>query len=333
MIDDPWEGLEPPPDADVINARRVDAKLPWNFYWARSSDRRCLLILGHKEESAPQNRLPVIKGIDVSLSDSDQQGQRMLTLKLHDSAQRDIFHRLCLDIVASASRANSEREAVELTLARTWRWHHLLRGGTRQKLSPEEQKGLIGELGVLQGLLLPVLSAFDAVAAWRGPLGAPKDFEIGRVCVEAKARRGAAEPYVLISSEHQLDLTGTDALFLHVVELAAATDQSEDAFNVCGLANDIHQQIAGIDASAADHFDALLAAAGLNREEDYSDSRWIRGPDRLYRVDAGFPSVTPGQFPSGVSGVRYAVSLPDCEPWRVSSDEFRAALKGAGDGN
>jgi Putative PD-(D/E)XK family member, (DUF4420) len=333
MIDDPWEGLEPPPDADVINARRVDAKLPWNFYWARSADRRCLLILGHEQGSSPQNRLPVIKGVDVSLSDSDQQGHRMLTLKLHDSAQRDIFHQLCLDIVASASRANSEREAVELTLARTWRWHHLLRGGASQKLSPEEQKGLIGELVVLEYLLLPVHSAFDAVAAWRGPLGAPKDFEIGRVCVEAKARRGAAEPHVMISSEHQLDLSGTDALFLHVVELAAATDQSDDGFSVSDIANRLHQQIAGVDASAADHFDSLLVANGLNREDDYSDSRWIRGPDRLYRVGEGFPSVTPGQFPSGVSGVRYSVSLPDCEAWRVSSDEFRAALKGAGDGN
>lgn len=179
-------------------------------------------------------------------------------------------------------------------------------------------------------------STIDApmlVAAWRGPLGAPKDFEIGRVCVEAKARRGAAEPHVMISSEHQLDLSGTDALFLHVVELAAATDQSDDGFSVSDIANRLHQQIAGVDASAADHFDSLLVANGLNREDHYSDSRWIRGPDRLYRVGEGFPSVTSGQFPSGVSGVRYSVSLPDCEAWRVSNDEFRAALKGAGDGN
>jgi Putative PD-(D/E)XK family member, (DUF4420) len=328
MADDPWEGLEPPPEADVINARRVDASLPWNFYWARSADRRCLLILGHKQESAPQNRLPVIKGVEVSLSESDQGGQRMLTLKLHDSAQRDIFHQLCLDIVGCASRANSEREVVELTLARTWRWHHLLRGGTSQKLSPDEQKGMIGEMAVLEDLLLPHLSPFDSVAAWRGPLGAPKDFEIGRVCVEAKARRGAAEPFVMISSEHQLDLSGTDALFLHVVELAAATDHADSAFSVAEMASRLHHQIAAMDASAADHFDALLAANGLNREDDYSDCRWVRGPDRLYRVADAFPSVTPGKFPSGVSGVRYAVSLPDCEPWRVSNDDFRAALAG-----
>jgi hypothetical protein len=331
MTEDPWEGLDPPPDADVINARRVDAKHKWNFFWAKSADRRCLLILGHDREASPRNRLPVIKGIDVNLSDADQHGQRMLSLKLHDSAQRDIFHQLCLDIVASASRAQSEHEAVELTLARTWRWHHLLRGGTSSKLSPEEQKGLIGELIVLERLLLPALSAFDAVTAWRGPLGAPKDFEIGRVCIEAKARRGAAEPFVLISSEHQLDRSGTDALFLHVVELAAATEQASDSFTLNDVANRVLEGISASDASAADQFEALLIAAGLNRDDDYMDSKWVKGPDRLYRVEDGFPTVTPGQFPCGVSGVRYSVSLPDCEEWRAADEEFAAALGGSGD--
>lgn len=333
MTDDPWEGLEPPPDADVINARRVDAKHQWNFFWARSADRRCLLILGHELEASPQNRLPVIKGIDVNLSEADQHGQRMLSLKLHDAGQRDIFHQLCLDIVSSASRAKSEREAVELTLARTWRWHHLLRGGTSRKLSLEEQKGLIGELFVLERLLLPALSAFDAVTAWRGPLGAPKDFEIGRVCIEAKARRGAAEPFVIISSEHQLDRSGTDALFLHVVELAAATEQASDSFTLTDIAGRLHEAIAASDASAADQFEALLVAAGFNRDDDYSESKWVRGPDRLYRIGDGFPTVTPGQFPSGVSGVRYSVSLPDCESWRVADEDFLSALGASTDGN
>lgn len=34
--DDPWTGLEPPASADIINAKRVDGKHPWNFFWARS---------------------------------------------------------------------------------------------------------------------------------------------------------------------------------------------------------------------------------------------------------------------------------------------------------
>lgn len=325
--DDPWEGLEPPPTADIINAKRVEAAHQWNFYWARSADRRCLLVLGHDQSASPRTRLPVIRGIEVSLSDPDGSGQRMLTLRLQDTGQRDIFHQLCLDIVESTRSARAEREAVELMLARTWRWHHLLRGGTSGRLSPEEQKGLIGELLVLERILLPELSAFDAVATWRGPLGAPKDFEIGRICVEAKARRGAAEPHILVSSEHQLDSSGLKALFLHVVDLSAATEESKDAFSVTDVASRLHQRIAGSDPAAADQFEALLVASGLDRQQDYSDFLWLKGPDRLFRIGEAFPAITPASFPTGVRSVRYSISLPDCEAWKCGDDDLLEVLR------
>ena len=105
----------------------------------------------------------------------------------------------------------------------TWRWHHLLRGGRGTLLSPEEQKGLLGELFVLERLLLPSMDASSAVTAWRGPLGAPKDFEIARVAVEAKTHCWCCHT---VSLNHicssQLDERGVDSLFLHVVELDEA---------------------------------------------------------------------------------------------------------------
>ena len=87
---------------------------------------------------------------------------------------------------------------------RTWRWHHLLRGGgSTLCYRLEEQKGLLGELLVLERPFCCLTSgASTAVAAWRGPLGSPKDFEIGRVAIEVKARRGGAiARHVAITSE------------------------------------------------------------------------------------------------------------------------------------
>ena len=135
-------------------------------------------------------RLPQIRDIEVTLSDTDQHGTRTLGLKLRDSSLQDIFHTLCVDIVSAAARAASEPDAVNTALRRTWRWHHLLRGGRSGLLSPEEQKGLIGELLVLERFLLPLLPASVAVAAWLGPLGSPKDFEVG--CWRSRPRPVAA---------------------------------------------------------------------------------------------------------------------------------------------
>jgi len=331
MTDDPWQDLLPSPNADLLSARRVDAELPFGFFWAKGTDKRCLLLLRHSPDSSPRARLPRLKGIEVTLSDGDTSGSVVLALRLLDSSQRDLFHRLCLDIIASARDAAAEKDAVAATLSRTWRWHHLLRGGGDGRLTLEEQKGLMGELLVLERLLVS-FSAHNAVQAWRGPLGAPKDFEVGRLSIESKARRGAATPYVAISSEHQLDTTGVDVLLLCVYELDQAPDDSSEAATLSDIARRLHVSIMNADPGAAATFESLLMSAGFSWDDDYSDTKWVRGRELVYRVDTGFPSVTPASFPAGVLNVRYSVSLPDCEPFLLANDSLEPLLKGAADG-
>ena len=58
MTEDPWRRIEPPGIADSVTARRVDAEMSWNFFWARAADRRVLLTLRHAVESAPVTPCP-----------------------------------------------------------------------------------------------------------------------------------------------------------------------------------------------------------------------------------------------------------------------------------
>jgi len=329
---DPWKDLVPPSTAASLNARRVDEKNPWGFFWARAIDGKCLLVLQHRPESSPKRKLPALKGIEVVITDGNSDENRLLVFRLHDSKQRDIFHQLCIDIVKTGVSARDEAEAVELAVARTWRWHYLLRGGTAGRLSEDEQKGLIGELLVLDRHFLSRLSPSDSLSAWRGPLGAPKDFEIGRISVEAKARRGAATPYVLIASEHQLDGDGSDGLFLHVVDLSYAPEGATSAFTVSTLALRIRDEIAGTDPSSADRFESLLAAAGFRWEDDYSDFNWVEGPSRMYGVKDGFPRIAAKAMTTGVSNVRYSLSLVECEKFAVESKALDSAIEGASRG-
>jgi len=328
---DPWKDLIAPTNAISVNARRVDVRVPWNIFWARSMDNRCLLLFRYAGETGLVNRAPQLRGIEVSnVRDPAGEGY-LMSLKLMDSAYRDLFYRLCMDIVGAASAAGSERDAVEMALARTWRWHHLLRGGGDDRLSEEEQKGLLGELMVLKDLMLKSLSIRDAVSSWLGPLGAPKDFEIRRIAVEAKARRGGATPYVAVSSEHQLDATGVDALFLRVSELNQATIDVPNAFCLTSFARSLQTMLA-FDPLAADRFESLLLAAGFRWEHDYSDSLWVHGADRTYQVKNGFPRITPDLYASGVSLVRYSVFLADCEPFAVPDELVIGMLSGEPNG-
>lgn len=325
---DPWEEIDPPGIADSVAARRVDANLPWNFYWARGVDGRVLLTLRHATDSAPTARLPRLRDIEVSLSPPDESGTQILAFKLLDANQQDIFETLCKDIICAATLTESEAAAVSAALSRTWRWHHLLRGGSGTLLSPEEQKGLLGELFVLERLLLPRIDASSAVTAWRGPMGAPKDFQIARVAIEAKSRRGGATPSVYVTSESQLDESGVDSLFLYVVELDEAPMDSKQGVTLHDVAERIRGRLNSVNPGSTAILETRLSAAGYRIEDDYSGHRWLEGATHIYLVSGDFPRITSGEVRSGVSNVRYSVSLSDCEPFATLVSALEEALTG-----
>ena len=260
---------------------------------------------------------------------SDHAHRLTLALRLLNSSLRDLFYRLCLDIIASTDLAASEREAVAKSVARTWRWHHMLRGGGGGLLSTEEQMGLIGELLVFERYILSSSSAPDALASWRGPLGEPKDFEIGRTAIESKSRGTSAAAAVHISSEFQLDDAATDALFLHLSVLDPAEERDDRGFTVTDTACRVRDRLQLADNRTVERFNALLMAAGFRYEDDYSHARWRGGERSISRVKGGFPRLTPAMIPAGVANVQYMLSLGPCGAFLVDPVALESALTGA----
>ena len=330
MTEDPWSGITPPGRTARISARRVDRPTEWGLYWGVDTDRNILLILQHAGATGRSRRLPELRGLRVEVQPADDTSDERIVIRLTDPEQREIFLRFCQDIVDATALARTEEQAVERFLARTWRWHRLLRSGRDSRLGDEEQKGLIGELVVLERHLLPTLGALDAVTCWTGPLDAPQDFEISRVHVEAKAQ-GATSPRVTISSEHQLECGEGDALFLHVTEVVTAAEGTPGAFTVTEFAGRIRSVIAGHDMVAVDLFEERLGAAGFEWTDDYSDRLWLVGRESLYEVRDRFPRITSAMFPGGVDRVRYTISLPECEAFRVEPAALVSAVAGATD--
>ncbi len=329
--DDPWSGISAPPvQASKINARRVTQATPWGLYWAVDADRNILLILQHGATIGRSRRLPKLRGLRVEAQPADSGSDERIVIRLTDHEQRDIFLRFCRDIVDATVLAQTEEQAVGRFLSRTWRWHRLLQGGRDKRLGDDEQRGLIGELVVLERHLLPVLGARDAVRCWTGPLDAPHDFEISRTHVEAKAQ-GSATPRVTISSEHQLDSGNADSMFLHVTQVTTGPEGGPNVFTVTDVANRIRVVLAGRDMAAVDLFEERLGAVGFDWTDDYSDKSWVIGEEALYEVREGFPRITSAMVPGGVGNLRYTISLPDCEAFRVVPASLPITVSGAAD--
>ena len=324
--DDPWKGLSPPDQMTRVSGRRVDPRLKWEMYWAVDTDGSCLLILRHARENRPGSRLPKLRGLEIETRIPSDENQSILVIRLKDTEQRDIFHRLCLDIISATRLAESEEEAIERFLARTWRWHRLLRGGRIDKLTDEEQKGLIGELRLMQQHLFRMIGVAASIRSWTGPLDSPKDFEIGRVCVEVKARRGAARPFVTISTEHQLDTMGLDALFLFVLEVTGTSSDDHRGVTVSDAARGVLAELQNLDVSVVELFEERLLATGFDWQDDYTGSRWLVGSEHIFEVVDGFPRITPGMYSTGVTNVRYAIALQDCEAFRSDQANLASVL-------
>ena len=319
---DPWGGIAGPDRTESVNAQRVSGASRWGLFWGVDAEQACLLMLRFQRGAQVSQELPRLRGLTVERRSPAADAEDVLIIRLLESEQREIFYRLCLDIVDATNGAATEAEALSRFVARTWRWHRLLRGGRDGRLNEEQQRGLVGELGLLERYLLSALGAAPAVRSWRGPLGAPKDFEIGRVCVEVKARRGDSAPQVTISSEHQLDSTGVDVLVLYVVEVVEAVGGTENAATVTEMANRIRAMVAARDPMAADLFDGRLFATGFDWADDYSDRRWVRGREHFFNVRDEFPRITRSGLPSGIVNVRYSVFLAECEVFRMNPEDL-----------
>lgn len=334
MSDDPWRDIDAPRDSPGFNARRIAdvGSRTWGLYWGVDRHRQCLLILQHDATEQPSQRVPRLRGLRVEIQETDQEGRALLVLRLMAGEHRDLFYRLCTDIVAATSVAESGEEALSRMVVRTWRWHRLLRSGRDGRLSREEQMGLIGELLVLEQHLMPVVGAADGVRAWVGPVGDPRDFRIGSIGVEAKARTPLA-PGIRISSAEQLDSTDAARLFLHVADVGEAAAEADAGETVADVVRRVHDAVAARDLSAVGDFEDRLSAVGFEWSDDYSDYRWMITDTSVFEVVAGFPRLTPSGIPSGVHEVRYGIDVTQCEAFRVPAEDLRGIIDGENDGD
>ena len=318
--DTPWSGLE----AGKVDTRRVDAAARWNWFWAVMPRADAALVLQLGDLPHPVPELPKLKNLEIRFQTLP--GGPILYIRLKDNAQMELFETLCRDVMTAGELAETEAEALERVIGRTFRWHYLMRGGKPEVLSEEAQKGLIGEIEVLK-LLITELGPKAALSAWMGPSGAPKDFELKADCIEVKARRGASQPFVKITSEHQLADVPDRRIWLAV--LAVDKVQPPHGRTLTEHVDMVTELLERTKPSSVMDWDLHLADVGYDALHDYSAWRWIVSVPEFFAVTDEFPRFA-APVPLGVSGVTYALALSACSPFLKAWDDVRAGLTEGG---
>lgn len=316
MRESPWKDL-PLGEAGTLSVLRIAGLTTLEAFWARKPDGRlALLIALHQVEDMPV-QMPTLRGIDILVLPADRQ----LQLVLESSGDWEMFHALCLDLLATSDGGVDEASALQLLLHRLVRWQRLLSKGGGRRLDEREVRGLIGELLFLRDRLLPA-AGVAAVDCWQGPLGQPQDFVYSGRLIEVKTYAAGSNPAIRISSAEQLS-TGDVPLFLHLVCLV----RQDSALNLPELVDELRFMF-GESTPQIDAFDDRLLSMGYVDLPEYRAMSYAATSTSDYQVHEGFPRLTVEQIPAGVTDVSYSIQLVELRPFAVAADAVTGTLEG-----
>ncbi len=242
--------------------------------------------------------------------DHDDSNLLLLNLVLSDRIFKDVFDSLVIDILGNIINESDIKVILKKYTNRLEKWRNLFERYNPEGLTPEEQRGLFGELYFLRKFLQANTNCSDVVNTWVGAEKQVRDFQSGTWAVEVKTTSGNNHQKVYISSERQLDITNLESLYLYHISLEQMQNSGETL-------NDIVDSVIEIlrtDIQALNKFKGKIYEAGyfeLQRDLYNTTGYIIRG-DIFYKVENDFPRIQEHEIRQGVGDVKYSVILSGC---------------------
>lgn len=265
------------------------------------------LLAGFPRAALPPGALPEGRGFSVESipAVANVTGRDWLALTRVPAASLELFGAMAEDVTALVVRAPQASEAglAQLFLNRIRAWQAFMSRAGDDRLEPEQELGLIGELAVLEALLDGGVKALDAVVAWQGPLDGLQDFQLGSGALEVKTTIAASGFRVRISSLEQLDDALLAPLFLAAVRATLNTAGETLPERLGRLRN----RFAGEAASAFNR--RLLQAGYLDAHADSYDRRIVTQVPRLLPVVGDLPRLRRTDLPPAIRAAEYEVDL------------------------
>lgn len=259
------------------------------------------------------------------LPDLNRNARNMLLIKLINNQHKDIFSLLCDDLIQSVATETDETRLVKTLLNRFEKWRTLFDKASQSGLSPEDQRGLFGELLFLRKLLNYSDDHFRILSCWTGPSKEIRDFQNFDWAVEVKTTIGNNHQKVHISSERQLDITNLSILYLYHVSLEKMIDSGD---TLPSLVNEIYHILKN-DTLSLNRFRAKLYEVGYfdHHIDLYFHTGYHLRNQSFYEVTGDFPRLQENELRNGVGDVKYSIILSQCQQYLIHESEVLKNLK------
>jgi len=276
---------------------------------AATGNRMFVMLLNEGDRLAFQEKL-TFRGVQIRVLDFED--SRELNILLTDNQLEDIFTAFLDNLIDEIRDCADNFRALPVIGKVILKWKKLFDHAAFAGLTPEQQKGLFGELLLMDELLQLGYPATDIVDAWTGPAFSDQDYDFGRVRVEVKMTT-AKNPVLAITSERQLQDIPDTSLYL----ILYTADISRGAgLSLPELVARI-RSILPAGSLTELYVDKLTSAGYYHVDEEFYMQTYIITRQRIFMVTDGFPRIQTEDLPSGVRDVAFKIELSACEPYRL----------------
>ena len=264
----------------------------------RSPDNAEAVLVGFPTAKIPAaDKLPEGQGFSVERVDLEGAGKLWIALSRKSAGSTELFAAMSCD-------GEDEARLARVCIGRVGAWQEFMRKGM-QALSPEAEIGLVGELVILGTIISAGVAVAQAIESWVGPFDGIQDFEVGTGALEVKATLSARGFPAKIGSIEQLDDSVRQPLFV----AGARFRQVESGQNLPELIAAMRATIQGNAVAARLLSERLLAAGYIDSHEGRYPRKFLLNDIRVVKVGEGFPRLTRGTAPAGITRAMYEIDL------------------------
>jgi len=252
-------------------------------------------------------------------------GNKVLFLvQLVNQQHTEVFSVLCEDLISRVSEIESVDEVLRILIQRLDKWKSLFESASGQGLTPDQQRGLFGELYFLRSWLETDPNVPNAMLAWQGPAGNIRDFQMGEWGLEVKTTHGNNHQKVQVSSERQLDCSNLACVFLYHLSLEEQLFSGESLNEIVDV---VESLLIERGASLSDFKMRLLQVGYFDQHRYLYENKGykIRACD-VYHVKDQFPRIEEVDLRRGVGDVKYSIVVADCVSYQITQNELFQTL-------
>lgn len=260
-----------------------------------------------------QNRFA---GVEVYITQDKRNPE--LYILLQDEKLTDVFAYFIEDVIVSLQDISDSTIALSIVKERINYWRLLFSKLSGDILSAEQQRGLFGELYLLNKLLDEVKGTNNhtVINGWHGPLALNQDFRFNNLALEVKVTK-KNNPSIKITNEYQLDRSGLTDLFLFFIRINEFPGQNN---TLCQLINKIRLKLQD---NCLFEFNEKLKKAGVYpdfEDSDYNSVSYSIIAEIMYNINECFPSITKDSINNALFNISYEIDQRLCEDFKEDID-------------